>query len=758
MAQYSDKSVFSVRVFRLGLIAAMVGGLIACGGGSSGTPAVVPPVIVVVDPLAPAVPVDLAMAATTFGIDVSGSGGDTGGDGGAAGSAGDGAPLKNAVVTLTDAKGVVVTGRTDGNGQYLLKFKTTTFTAPYVLRVVDAGGSVLSSVTDEVATTGKVVRINVNPLTDKITSDVLVSTIAGTDKNFNGSSIDKTKLVKAKADLVASVDAALIAAGIASTATFDAIKSVYRYDGTGVDAVIESLSHARDPSTGATQLWVKLGAINTAADGTVTPALVSAATPLPTTAVALPSNPALTFSKLNAWVTEVNRCLALAPTTIDANCDDVDGTRLVTTAYRQNSKNFEEDFRTLFSDGQSQNALYVQASTLANPVVLFFSRYAAAAGSTAQTIDDLAVVELTVRQPRTGSLAGNISAPIEYTKTVVFKRDDALTRAKAGNWILHGNQRSYDLSITPRYYKFAQVNPLKQANVSGSSPGTIIAELFPFINSSRYDAATSSYVSANIRAVRVTGPGLPTAGLVLTNSAVSGATGYLVIHNKTGAVSASTMVSSLANNSFRLSGVTDTGAALYAGFWPTSPGTAGASTAQAYADTPVSDFSSLRAFSLYRFEIFLNSNPGNTTADAIETARIIAPVSPPAAVLGLPLNDITPSLALVSPPAAAGCSFNVTWINNPNGGAISNAYVYGEERSPKNASSGTFSTIRSVVNYSLPDAFLVSNRPTSATVANCQNVSIPSLGNTVNGGDYREFAIRSTISRAQYYNGLRWNN
>jgi hypothetical protein len=757
MTQHRAKSVLSLWFCRFGFIAAVLGSLVACGGGSSGTVAVTPPVVVV-DPLAPAVPVDLASAATTYGIDVSGSGGDAGGDGGAAGSAGDGAPLKNAVVTLTDAKGTVVTGRTDQNGQYLLKFKTTTFTAPYVLRVVDAGGSLLSSVTDEVATTGKVVRINVNPLTDKITSDVLVSSVAGTDKNFDGASIDKTKLAKAKSDLVASVSAALSAAGIASTTTFDPIKSVYSYDGTGVDAVIESLSHTRDPSTGATQLWVKLGAVNTAADGTVTPALVSATTPLPTAAVALPSNPALTFSKLNAWIIEVNRCLALAPTSIDANCDDADGTRLLTTNYRHNSKNFEEDFRTLFSDGQNQNSLYIQGSTLANPVVLFFSRYSSAAGSNVPAIDDLAVVELTVRQPRTGPLAGNISAPIEYTKTLVFKRDDALTRAKAGNWILHGNQRSYDLTITPRYYKFAQVNALKQANVSGSAPGTILAELFPFINTSRYDAATSSYVPANIRAVRVTGPGLPTPGLVMTTSAVSGATGYLVIHNKTGSITAGTMVSSLANNSFRLSGVTDTGAALYAGYWPTTPGTAGASTGQAYADTPVSDFSSLRAFTQYRFEIFLNSNPGNTTPDAIETARILAPISPPAAVLGLPLNDVKPSQALVTPPALAGCSFNVTWINNPNGAAITNAYVYGEERSPKNATSGTFTILRSIVNYSLPDAFLVSNRPSAATVANCQNISIPSLGNTVGGGDYREFAIRSTIGRAQYYTGLRWNN
>jgi hypothetical protein len=747
---------FTSQVFRLGVISAILGALAACGGGSSGTAAVTPPVVV--DPLAPAGQVDLASAASTYGIDSGGSGGDAGGDGGAAGSAGDGAPLKNAVVTLTDSKGAVVTGRTDGNGQYLLKFKTATFTSPYVLRVVDAGGSVLSSVTDEVATPGKVVRINVNPLTDKITSDVLVPSVAGTDKNFDGSSIDKTKLAKAKADLITSVNAALVAAGINSVANFDPVKSVYSYDGTGVDAVIESLSHTRDPSTGATQLWVKLNAVNNAADGTVTPTLVSAATPLPSTAVALPSNLALTFSKLSAWVTEVNRCLALSPSVgiNDVNCDDADGTRLFTTGYRNNSKNFDEDFRTLFSDGQAQNSSHIQGSTLANPVVLFFSRYAATPGNNAQAIDDLAAVEVTIRQPRTGPQAGSISVPIEYTKVLIFKRDDSLTRAKAGNWILHGNQRNYDLSISPRYEKFVQVNPLKQANTSGSAPGTILTNLFPFINTSRYNGPTSSYVSANIRAVRVTGPGLPTAGLVMTPSTASGTSGYLVIHNKTGTISAGTMQSTLANTSFRLSGVTDAGAALFAGYWPTAPGTAGVSSGQTYADTPVTDFSSLRSYSLYRFEIFLNSNAGNTTPDAIETARIVAPVTSPASVLALPLNDVTPSLSLVTPPVAGGCSFTLNWINNPNGAPINNAYVYGEERSPKNAASG--SPLRTVINYAPPDAFVVSNRPSSATVANCQNVTIPSLTNVAGGGDYREFGIRSTLGRAVYYTGLRWNN
>ena len=59
------------------------------------------------------------------------------------GSAGDGAPLNNAAVFLTDATGKTVSGRTNARGGYLLRFRTADFQAPFVLKVIDAGGNVL---------------------------------------------------------------------------------------------------------------------------------------------------------------------------------------------------------------------------------------------------------------------------------------------------------------------------------------------------------------------------------------------------------------------------------------------------------------------------------------------------------------------------------------------------------------------------------------------------------------------------------------
>lgn len=724
----------------------------ACGGGGGGASPTATPPVVVIDPLTPAAQTDLEKAAALYGIDVAGVGGDSGGDGGAAGDAGDGAPLKRITVTLTDSKGNIVSGKTDDNGRYLLKYKTAVFTPPFVVRSVDAGGSVLTSVSEETVTTGKVLRASVNPLTDKITSDILLASVPGTDKAFDGSKVDVSKLAKAKSDLLASVDAALKVAGIVETAKFDPIKSIYKYDGNGVDAVLESISHARDAQTGATQLRAKLAAVQTDANGTAIPTLITASTPLGTNTVAISSNPGLTFSKMNNWVTQINRCLALDKTTrnADAICtDSPSAPTLVSPLFKTNSKDFPEYMRTLFSESDLSP---IQGSTFKNPNVLFTTR------SAASSVDDAAVVEVTINQPRTGPLSGNATAPIEYTATLVFRRDDSLTKAVASNWIVYGNQRAYDNSLRPRYIKQAQVNPLRQANSAGNNPGTLESQVTFSFQTSKFDPATRTYVSANVRAVRVKGPGMPTAGLVLTPNAVAGASGYMTVHNRSGTVATTSMAANLiASPSFRVGAVALDGSPLYSGWWPAAgSGTPGVNGSQSYADVPLTDFSALQAYSKYTFEVFLNSNPGNTVPDVIETTHILAPVVAPVNVRNMQANDLTPSLALATAPEAGGCSFNVSWTNNLNAAPVSNVFIYGSK-----SASGP-----AIINGT-SDSFTVGSRPSNITLSasNCvpgaapaSASAIPSLVNIPGNGDFRQLGIRSDQARFQLYNQLSWNN
>lgn len=452
----------------------------SCGGGSGSGGATV-----AADPLAPQGPVDLTAAGTTFGfIDdgAVGGGGDGGGDGGVGGGAGDGAPLKKAVIVVTDATGKSVSGLTDFNGIYFVKFSS--FKSPIVAKVIDAGGNVLTSVTDETVAPGKAVRININPLTDKIVSDVVVSgTVPGTDKNFDGSKIDVSKLAQARKDLIASVSAALALVGITST-VFDPIKSVYAYDGTGVDTIIESITHTRDAQTGRTVLRPKLVSVDTSLTSEI-----NAATPLAVSNVSASTSPVLTYAKLNNWINAINTCLALDPNTLtNKTCPNFVG-GLAAANFLHNSMDIDESFKILVSDTCGTTNCNVKGSTVRNPVLLFVGKYP---NSTA-SYDDLAVVEVTIRQPFIGNYYGaGFASPVEYTKTIVFKRDDALTGAAASNWILAGNQRTFDFSVESRYDKYVQNNPARTGNAGLASTTRTFTLGF--------DPSTASSITASLPA------------------------------------------------------------------------------------------------------------------------------------------------------------------------------------------------------------------------------------------------------------------
>jgi len=695
---------------RLGLLASvpvLVAALWACGGGS-GAP---------FDSLAPAEQSDLAKAPDLYGIDSSGVGGDSGGDGGAAGGAGDGAPLGRATVTLTDAKGNSVSGTTDANGKFLLKYKTSVFKPPLVLRVVDAGGNVLASATDESAAAGKVHRISVNPLTDKITSDILQAAVTGTDKVYDGSKVDSSKLASAKANLLTSVSGALQTAGFANTSQFDAVKSVYSYDGTGVDAVIESISHTRDPASGVTQLRAKLAAIQNNADGTVVPTLITAATPLASSAVALPSNPALTYSKLNAWVVELNRCLALAPAAraADANCINNTGERLVSNSFKNSSMDLAASYSNLFSNADRSA---VQGSTASNPTVLYTAR------SSGSSIDDVAVVEMTINQPGTGPLAGSLTTPISYTSTFVFRRDDSLTRAVAGNWILKGNQRSFNWSIEPQYVRLTQANPARQANVADgkNSPSFATAGLRLNFSDSNFDPASATFKASGVYAVRLTGPGLPSSGVVWAPLNVTGSTPLRVL-NKTGTIPAPGTFATIPQRDFRMGAVTLSGEPL--AVW--------CGTCVYRADTPTgTDFSKIQMAAQYQAEIYVN---GSSTP-IIETARLTAPIQAPSLIISTPMHDMSGNLATVTPPKAATSAVTAQWVRVAGAPRIETAGNY-----------FIYNTARSWYAFSanVPDAYSVNPTSTSVDITN-GSAGFPAAATT----DYLEIDLYGHLARAYY--------
>lgn len=695
-----------------------------------------------IDPLAPLPPFGFDQTIALLGVLPDGQGGDSGGDGGAAGAAGDGAPIANATVVLTDSLGNTVNGLTDSNGNYLLRFKTSQFVAPYVVKVVDAGGSVLASATVEQAGTGKFIYVNVNPLTDKVTSDTLDSSIGGTDKSFTGAAIDASKLSVAKQNLITSIAGALGTAGVSNLSTFDPVQTPYKQNGTGVDTVVDSVSHTRDPVTGQTVLQAKLAPLQTDANGVPIPVVISAASPLSPTLVATVDSASLTYTKLNAWTSLVNYCLSLPPGTTDSDPKCNKGLPAVSKSFLNNGKSFDEDFRLLFSDSDDGTRFTdhpVSGSTVRNPVVLFTGSYA---GS---SINDLAVVEITVRQPRTGNLAGNVNQPIEYTKQVVFKRDDTLVGAAAGNWIAYGNQRNFDISMATRYVRSAEMNPARQGNTSTGVADSYQTRLNFSITTSVYNTASETYSDSNISSVRVTGPGLPASGIVLVRSSAVGAN-YLAIYNKTGVIPPPNTFTLATANSFGLAAVASDGSAL-AGTGAFNPNAVSNSTS-------APDFSQLGAYGRYKFEVYFTTNTTLSAPDDVEYAHNLADAQPPATAISFPYNDVTPSASLDIAPQPSSQGELVHWSNNLNAGPVYQAQVNAQERNPKGATAG-FTTNSWDVEASVYAAYSLQSRPTSQTVLS-PSTPFPSL--TTSSGDFRQIAIWSRQSRALVQNLLRWDN
>jgi lysophospholipase L1-like esterase len=169
-----------------------------------------------------------------------------------------GGPLQNASVTIVDARGVRRTGVADAQGEYSIDVDG--LNAPLLISSVEAGSntncrfnatlrarcmaSVLASVQP-----GKNVA-NVNPLTDRIVSDVAVGLkYIGPQQLVDAGRAEQIRLEAiqaAKQTSMAGLGTALQDAGVSDLAHFDAVTTPMKADHTGVDAVLEVINHNRN--------------------------------------------------------------------------------------------------------------------------------------------------------------------------------------------------------------------------------------------------------------------------------------------------------------------------------------------------------------------------------------------------------------------------------------------------------------------------------------------------------------------------------
>ncbi|MED5620707.1 hypothetical protein [Ideonella sp. BN130291] len=635
------------RFARITTLAAAAAALAACGGGGGDdTPAPPPP-----PPPPPAVQAVQGTAAV-------------------------GGALAHATVSVVDTTGASVCTEsaivTSDTGTYTCTLQAGK-TAPFVVVVTDAEGAVapLVSVGTSTPVAGTPATVNATPLTTAIVAqlspDRSALTVAAQPASIDVAALQSitVNVLAQLADVVASVSAPAnynpfttpIVAATTSTA------------GDAADKVLEVLK------------------ISTVNGETVVATVdkpdqaVPLATTIPATVVlAAPAPGVATLSQeLSVSAIGLQRCFSVdLPQRVisaDSSIALSDGgpevtqaadecNEIVTNDYLHNGYSSGQHFYGLLNDPAMTGAVF------SVPEVM---RFIAASSSVPQ---DRAVVNL--RYVDKNGVAGNII-------TVAYKFAGSSSTAHPTEWWLHGNRHPIDSSVQASIRRREQLAP---------NPGTAP---FPNAPSSRYETGLNIFInkdgpgSSGMRAVRVTGPGLPPAGLVYTrpDPALALSQNWMNIKSKNGVTDpASATFSANVGNVFLLQRTQGISGADASTVRPNPNQSNGNNTQFVnwahpvdYGAAPGSsnyiDFTQLKAHNAYHFEVFYD---GETAPRHSYDSTPLTPVAPASYGGALQWVDLTPATKGYLDPgnvlAAATQSIGLSWNANPYAETIRSAGVY----------------------------------------------------------------------------------
>jgi hypothetical protein len=399
------------------------------------------------------------------------------------GTAASGAPITaamNGAVTLKDssAPAKTVATPTDANGKYsFTPAQIMGFSAPFMLEIAyEVGGAkyyLHSAVTAEDAASGNA-TINITPLTDLVIANLGHEIAAKIFANGNYSSLlTKTALDAGVSALDSVLQPVLLQLGVSSSV--DLLRQSFAANGQGLDAVLDALKVTVDPTTQAEIITNRMN--NTSVSGTLS---------------APPTTPLTTGTTNN--VTDLQ-----AITTTFSNF-----TALMATAPSPSSAALLAFFdQTNFKeDGQGLPAFLQQITS--NPVI--------AGGALAVSDIVLTSVPSWVTTVPAGAAAYDVSFTALQNKTP-NSRNDFIVYASQGTWLMLGNQR---------------VAKTDFSTFEGDNNGAMCSG----INFSVNDKG-----GLGLNYAVVTGPGLPTAGLLLFSTGVQNsfnvAAGDLTTYNGT---------------------------------------------------------------------------------------------------------------------------------------------------------------------------------------------------------------------------------
>jgi len=643
----------------------------------------------------------LALALVLAGC---GSGGDGGGGvtaapAGAAvlaGTVATGAALVGGTVTITDRTGAAVCTNapltTGTAGEYSCTVSATA-QAPFVIAVVDPAGLVrpMVSLVTAPPAGGQTGTANVSPLTTAIVAQVAPNSDAfalAADPALVAA-LDLGNFDAVKRNVVAQLAAVLASVGV-DAQSFDPVTTPFTGGSNrGVDAMLDQVRVTFENGRQVlTNVLNPDQSVPLADAGTAAPAAV------PVSAAGSGFSPA----ELDFASTRFAACFAVPSATRDGStaCQDIvvdDAPPALTggATYLHSGFGVDQAFGPLLANPAMDNAKFNRPEML---------RYTKRSDGR-----DEAVVN--VKFTRKDGVPDN--------RILVVKKFPGTAGARGTDWWVYGNQQNLNFRVR------AALRQQEQTVAEGSQA--------PFWTPSRYQSGLEIFIarpctnvqaacpnSAGIWYVRVKGPGLPTNGLVYSDTSLPpAAQAWMSMLNADGNIPAGAQVTTPgSNNIFYLQqsqGVSGTAAFAVRpnpGVAQSTPPDRAWAHPAMYGETPSAawtfDLGRVPAWSQYTFEVFRN---GQTTTTETYSTRILTPVVPAASGAIGQWHAIPSTVkGLASAGAPEANSLGLAWEINDFAQRIESMQVYtftngsrvnsASTTVPPGASSGTVTAVGGV--------------------------------------------------------------
>ena len=579
-----------------------------------------------------------------------------------------GSALSSATIFVIDSAGHQATGIAGIDGSYTID--VSGFIAPLLIKATGNTGDAVREYFALVSTppkAGETTTANITPLTHAIVA--MVSSDGTSPSEFTDTtklkSLDTNNITSALGNLQASLKDVLINAQLPEK--FDPVTTPFKADrNTSADVLLDTIK-------------VSISDQGVALTNARVPASEDSASTLPNvvTIRGIPSSPPSSLSAptvaqadlkgLDNFQIQLSKCLALAPSsrasrdsngaiTLQGDCANITS---FASDYKGYGYTLSQLWGTRFLDG------IPEGSTLDTPEFLLFLN------------GNKAIVRLVTRSANGGRV---------YIENAA--------KDSNGNWQITGNQRNYDASISVRLYKQTDLSTngwtIPTSYTSSPDAGRNVGKFDAYSSRLSFGFNPQGPNGSNVYAVRIKGPGLPDAGIVLARSSACGTNDYLAFYKNNGvlpslASTAPALPTSSATNSWVLDVEKFGNAYLGNDFYNqyrgiTSTGAPTTSTSNNISSAPTA-MNLIPDYALYTWEVFTTAS-GTTPAETFTSRIITRPLAakegnkqPWASLTADTLDYLNPnSISKAGEISAATLSWTLASASAPK---VNSAYVFG---------------------------------------------------------------------------------